>query len=168
MVKLRFGCTFMLIRCAQITMCEVTIGRCVARSALRSRLGLPDGRQHPRLTHTPPDREEPGMARAEAGKLASRRQRRRGRCRLRQPKRQPEVSRGCRGSILQMLKPPDREEPGMARAEAGNLCASRATPSRPAGHPVAKSPAPSMPHPANQSGTVSVRPVHPALALGAS
>ena len=69
MVKLRFGCTFMLIRCAQITMCEVTIGRCVARSALRSRLGLPDGRQHPRLTHTPPDREEPGMARAEAGNV---------------------------------------------------------------------------------------------------
>ena len=46
------------------------------------------------------------MARAEAGKLASRLQRRRGRCRLRQPKRQPEVSRGCRGSILQMLKLP--------------------------------------------------------------
>ena len=33
----------------------------------RSRLGLPDEKQRPRLTHPTPDREEPGVARAEAG-----------------------------------------------------------------------------------------------------
>ena len=136
-----------------------------------------------------PDREEPGVARAEAGESlrltgdpqsatrasCSKIPRRRA-CHTRRtipapPRCDPYSPRLRLGLPDGTQRPrwvhsnPDREEPGVARAEAGNICDSRATPRRPVGHPVAKSPAPSMPSPANQSCNVSMRPAYPALAL---
>ena len=136
-----------------------------------------------------PDREEPGVARAEAGNVCD------SRAMPRRPGERPVAKSPAPsmphpanqsgtasmppafpalalGASRREAASPDREEPGVARAEAGNVCDSRAMPRRPGERPVAKSPAPSMPHPANQSGTASMPPasalgrIHPECATG--
>ena len=80
-----------------------------------------------------PDREAAGVV--------SRLQRHRGRCRLEAAEATAKGVPWLPGSILQMLKLPDREAAGRGHAQTpGNVCDSRAMPSRPREHPVAKSP----------------------------